>query len=362
MGVLLSATLAGLAGCTGPSITASDAPTLPTSALATVTAFPAASIIAVGGTQQLSAAGATFAGDIVTAFDSVVFQFANLADSNRVKLSSSGQITGLAAGNNVLINVLGFKGAAVRGDQVVVQVTPTAVSGLTFSIQPVAPDSAKLAAGTTKTIVPLVKNSSGQSVTNPAVIYKIRGSDSTRVDTFRGNVAYRINAFDNLPVRTRTANTSLATNQIVALAGEGTAWLYATISAYGQVLSDSVQYTFTYPYTQTLTTTKTNLAVTSLYQDQIVTLAPGAVVTFANGVASTDPLTMTYTFDNPAAATAPSPASTIGGASGNVTTLTGGQSSRRQFLTPGTYHWTVTPTGGPAPWPGQVLAGTIVIK
>ena len=358
-----------IVGCVGESITQPGIPTLPTSAISYVKGFPDASIVAIGGTQQLSATGITLAGESITAFDSVVYQYRTLSDSVRLRLSNTGLVTGLSSTgtNPVLVNVIAFKGSSIRGDQVVVQVTPTAASGLQLSVQPIPPDSARLASGTTKTIVPTLRDpTTGVSVSNPAVKYTVKGSDSARVDVFRGTVRYipdfaNLNDFVvvNAPP---TTNSRINPNQIVALAGEGSAWIYATISAYGTILRDSVRYTFTYPFAQTISTVKDNLALQNIYANQMVTLAPGATVSFQNGVSSADPLTVAYSFDNPAGASAASPASVDGGSVGNVTPLTGGQTSRRRFLSPGTYRWTMTAAGGPAPWPGQTLSGTIVIK
>src|SRR6266542_66575 len=325
LGVALAAT-----ACVGDKITAVDFPQLPATALSLIKVQPQASIIAVGGTQQLTPVGFSYAGQPVTAFDSVWYVFKTPADSTRLSISKTGVVTGLAGGGaNILVDVIAFKDGAVRGDEVPVQVTATSQSGLTLSIQPVAPDSAKLAAGTVKTITPVVRNpTTGASVSNPAVRYLIKGSDSSRIDVFRGPVSFNFgNGGVDVINPVNALFPSIAVNQIVAISGTGTAWIYASITAYGQVLQDSVKYTLSYPFAKTLSTTKINLAIANFYAGQAVTLAPGATVTFQNGIASTDPLTITYTFDNPAGATAATPASTIGGSSGNVTTLTGGHVS-----------------------------------
>ena len=357
--------VAATIGCVGDGVTALTKPALPATALAFVTGSPTASIVAIGATQQLSATGSTVTAAPLT-LDRPIFQFNTLADSVRMKLdTATGLVKALASTGStpVRINVLGIKDGVMRGDQVIIQVTPTAVSGLAFSIQPIAPDSAKLSAGTTKTINPVLQNPiTGVSVPTPAVMFKMKGADSLRVDTFRGVVSYRHTLTDIMNVRVPASPTATLPNQITPLVPEGKAWIYATVVAYGTPLTDSVQYTFSYPFTQTIGTGKANLAIQSQYADVTVTLAAGATVTFQNTVATADPLTIAYTFDNPAAATATSPPSTTGGASGNVTALSGGQTSRRQFLTPGTYKWTTTAAGGPAPWPGQTQSGTIVIK
>src|SRR5256885_682031 len=93
------------AGCVGDKITSLDVPELPATALSLITGQPQASIIAVGGTQQLSAAGLSFDGQPVTAFDSVWYRYKTPADSTRLEISSTGLLTGLTAGGAaVLVN------------------------------------------------------------------------------------------------------------------------------------------------------------------------------------------------------------------------------------------------------------------
>src|SRR2546430_10635570 len=118
--VLCSAIVA-VAGCSGDSVTRISAPGIPADALAFINASPPASIIAVGGTQQVTVSGGDYSGDAITTFDSVVYQLNTRADSTRVRVSSDGLLTHLATGSgNVLINVIAFKGRAIRGDQIAV--------------------------------------------------------------------------------------------------------------------------------------------------------------------------------------------------------------------------------------------------
>lgn len=351
-----------LAGCIGPST--KSLPDLPLNmdALASLSVSPPVSIIAVGSTQQLNTTATAFDGTSVTTFDSVLYRYSTASDSVFLRMSPAGLLTGIQPKNGtIFILIFGFRGDAVRGDVVLSAVTASPIAGLTMSIQPIAPDSAKLASGTTKSIIPVVRNpNTAVSIANLPMRYAVKGTDASRMDVFNPFMSL-INGSDRFTIRGATIN-NFSSNQIRALSGEGTVWIYATMTAYGTPLQDSVQYTLSYPYTATIAVTKDNLEVVSLYAGQVITLAPGAVVTFQNGIASSDPLTVTYVFDNPAAALAASPPSTTGGSAGNVTTLTGGQNTRRQFATPGTYHWTMTGAGGPAPWAGQTLLGTIVIK
>lgn len=369
-----SMTLLGLGivmtvGCVGRSMTTLPAMPLSKTAPAWLIVSPPVSIIAVGGTQLLSLTSNSYGGTPVTTFDSVMYIYSSISDSTIIGLASTGVMTGRSASPaTVRVNVFAFQGNGVVGDQVLAQVTPTVMPGLALSIQPVAPDSAKLAASTVKTILPVLRNATtGLSLANPPMRYLVRGADSAKVEVYEQSISISGNGGQDIFVVRAGNNSSsngafLQPNQIEALKGEGSVWIYALASVYGTILQDSVLYTLTYPYTVTIPTVKANLAVVSIYANQTVTLARGATVTFQNGVAATDPLTMAYTFDNPAAATAASPASTTGGAAGNVTLLTGGQTSRRQFLTPGTYRWTTTTAGGPAPWPGQNVTGSVLIK
>jgi hypothetical protein len=316
----------------------------------------------------------TLTGGPATEFDSVKYVLDAISDSVRVNVTPAGLVTGLAPTSiPVQIDLLAFANGTVRADKVLVNVTPTATSGLTLSLQPTASDSTKLASGSAKSIIPLLRNpTTGDTVAVPLLQYDVNPSDATRVAAYTSFIRMST-AFNGLLVERRLITpTALTQNQIMPLVGEGTAWIYGEVNAYGSLLRDSVLYTFTYPYTATVATHKSNLALlmtvnagSALSSPAAVTLtlAPGAIVTFSNSVPSTDSLTITYTFDTPAAATAPpgSP-STAGGASGNVTPLAGGQSSRRQFLTPGTYHWTTDAAGGPAPWPGQTFTGTIIVQ
>lgn len=323
---------------------------------------PRVSIIAVNGTLQLNVTGRSLTGTPIDGFDSVTFALVRPADTLRVRLTSSGHVTGLAPSSgtaHVELNAYAYKGKSIRVARALVQVTPAIVPGTILSIQPAPPDSAKLAQGVTKTIIPVLRNpTTGARVASPVVWYTVRPADELRIGRYQPRLV--------TPEGTVTQwfpSPAPAPNQIRASAGEGTVWIYARINVYGTTLTDSVLYTLSYPYVLTILTEKVNLKVASkTAANQEYNLAPGAQVTFRNGVAPTDPLLVTYTFDNPSAATAPSPLPAVGGTTGNLTPLKGGQSSTRRFLTPGTYRWTATASGGPDPWPGQTVTGTIVIK
>src|SRR2546423_437981 len=99
--VLLATAVLGIAlattACVGDKITAVDAPQLPTTALSLIKVQPQASIIAVGGTQQLTPLGLDYSGQPVTAFDSLWYVYKTPADSTRLRISKTGVVTGLIA-------------------------------------------------------------------------------------------------------------------------------------------------------------------------------------------------------------------------------------------------------------------------
>lgn len=328
--------------------------------IGSLTAAPRVILVAVGSTAQVGFATRALTGAPLNPLDSVLFHLNTLSDTLRVKVSRTGLITALSPTTTpVLLNVFGFKAGVAKADQVFVQVTSSAIAGLSLSLQPVAPDSARLAAGTAKTIVPVLRNAStGQSMANLVMRYFVSAEDAKRVLVYTPALRVPGGTILQLP----PPFPSPGPDQIVALVSEGTGWIHGELDAYGTRLRDSVQYTFTYPFSITIRTRKENLAITSVFDGRTVTLAAGAVVTFANQLAADDPTAITYSFDNPGAATAASPASTSGGGAGDVTPLSGGQSSRRRFLSAGTYRWTRTAIGGSAPFAGQTASGTIIIR
>jgi len=361
----LAMAIAGAAGCVGDPAALSS-PNAPDTIMSAVQISPAVAVVSVGGTQQFTIAGTTLAGTPFTAFDSVVYSLNTLSDTARATITPDGMLRGTGVSTAaVLVNVLAYQRGAIRFDQALVQVTAAVVPVTALSIQPVAPDSAKLSSGIAKSIVPRLWNPvTNESVANPVMQYRVSPADAQKVALYFPTKSITT-PYGGYTVQTSrfigSKSISPTANQIVPLVSEGSVWIYGAVTAYGTPLKDSVLYTFTYPYTATVTANKTNLELTSLSENQIVTLMHGATVTFTNGVAGTDPLTIAFTFSDSTAATAASPAATTGGASGNVTALRGGQSSTRVFATPGTYTWTAA-AAGQAPWEGQVVHGTLVIK
>lgn len=345
-----------LAACTGDLAVSPNV--APEDAVGAIAVSPGVSIVAVGQTQQLTVTAHALTSAPIT-LDSVVYRLNTLADTARVKLSASGLVTALAPSTSaILVNVFGYKDGAVKADQAMLQTTAAAVSGLTLSIQPPSGDSTRLAAGTAKTIVARVWNPvTGDSVTKPIVRFTVGTGDSTRVAVYIPTLT----SPSGQTTVVHPSSLSASAAQIRPLAGEGTVWIHAAITAFGTVLQDSVLYTLTYPFTQTISIGTQGNGVVSSYKDQTVTLAPGATITFTNNTSNLTGFGIAISFDNPSAATAAASPSVPGGSSGNVTTLTSGQSSARRFLMAGTYHWTML-ASGPTPYGGQTFSGTIVIK
>jgi hypothetical protein len=352
-----------LAACSSDKLTAEvHAPAATTLGAAGVE--PAAAIIAVGDTIQLTVQGATLTGVPVPAneLDSVRYALVTAGDSVRARVDRvTGAVVGVApsAGpNHVRVNVFLFKGRVAAGAQALVQVTQGQIDGpLALSIQPASPAAAQLTTGVARTTTPAIWDAATHdSVDQPLVRYMVKSADTLRVGIYLPNVIIPddINP-DRLTLLPRQSPT-VRPDQILPYVGEGSAWVYAEVTAYGQPLRDSTLYTFVHPSSMTITTTKTNLAVTAVgYQDQVLTLAPGAIVTFKNGVG--DAMRVAYTFDQPDEATA------VGsGTAGNIAPLSAGQTARRQFLHAGTYRWTATASNAGAPWDGQTVTGVIRIE
>lgn len=328
-----------------------------TEALASVTVSPSAAILAVGQTRQFALTGVSMAGMPIMGFDEVRYVLGTAADSVRLRLAVDGAVSAIAPGNLMLVNVLVERNGEFKGDQALVQVTATPVSGVALSIQP--SDSAKLAAGALKTMTPVLRNAgTGLSVPSPVVRYSVRPADAKRVALYRPSITV---GGINVQIAPSLAPTA---SQIGALAAEGATWIHGTVDAYGTLLRDSVLLTFSYPFRATIATGLAGAMIAADANGRSITLAPGATVTFRSDVFSVVAplLTIAYTFDNPGAATAATPVATVGGASGNITPLPPGEITTRRFLVAGTYRWTAVAAGGTAPWSDQMLTGSIVIR
>jgi hypothetical protein len=132
-------------------------------------------------------------------------------------------------------------------------------------------------------------------------------------------------------------------NEIIPKVGEGSVWIHADVFAYGARLRDSVQYTFSYAYAASfdIRTNQIRLGLENA-ANRTVYLAPGGTLSIMNSYADSVGVSITASFSGPSTPAEAIPASSSGGSSGDMTPISGGQSSRRRFLTPGRYTWTIT--------------------
>lgn len=355
-----------LVACSGDQGVAT-APRSPASTLGTIIIAPLNAVIAVGDTLPLTFSARSLTGTAITQFDSVHYFLQNVSDSLRVTLLPTGQVIGRAvSGTNapVLVDLLVFKDGLVAGDQSIVQVTATKFAGATLSIQPVGSDSAKIAWGSTKRIVPVIKNAGGQSVSNPNVRFEYGPGDSTTLQCYVPTIqAVGVLTRAQLQMSDCGYNANAGTvrlDQIHAFR-KGTAWVHARVLVYGVMLHDSVQYTISNTYSGTVAIYPSNFFAGSPPSNIFV--APGARVTFLNGFDPSVGVSIGFTFDHPEVALAGTPPATNGGSSGNVSPITSDQvTSYRIFRTPGVYTWTATIFGGIAPYTGQTSTGTITVE
>jgi len=369
LGALAAYTLAActLTACTGDKGTApAIRPAATTLGSARVSPYNA--VMAVGDTLTLVVTGRTLSGAPLAGFDSVQYILQDPTDSLRVHLSATGVVTAVTpSGTNapVFVQVIAFKDGLARADQSIIQIVPTAFAGATLSIQPVPPDSAKMAWGDSKTITPAIQNTSGQSVDQPMVRYEYGPGDSTTMQCYVPNLV----ATGTL-TQAQLQLTGCGTNNNAGQVGlnnihafkTGTAWVHANVMVFGVMLRDSVQYTLTNPYSGFIYASTYYLAgnqpgISSIY------IAPGGTVTFYNGFPEALGISVGFTFNDPSAATAATPVPDFGGTTGNVTPLTTSQAqSTRQFLTPGVYEWTATLYGGVPPYTGATWSGSITVQ
>jgi len=321
--------------------------------------------MAVGDTLSVTASAKTLTGQSLTVVDSVRYALQTITDTLRVRVSSAGVVTALApSGNNpVILNVFVFKDGVARADQSVIQITDTAIPNATLSIHPdPVTDSARVAVNSSKTIVPVIMDSStGVAVDNPQLRLTFHDADSLKV----GCYAPSFGDFGVIPsalLNVSNCGAGTGFNELRALT-TGTVWVIATANVYGRSLRDSVLYTLTNPFSGSVYVTAINLTV---YGGQAVTgiiyIAPGGTISFSNNFDPALAATVDYVFNDPTAATAANPPSDVGGVAGNVTLLNSYETSSRVFLTPGTYTYTATIHGSVAPFTGATVTGQIVVQ
>lgn len=353
-----------MAACVGDK---ASAPSLhdPSEMLNSVAATPQNVIMAVGDTFSVQLSAATLNGSAVASLDSVKYVLNNIVDTIRVRVSPAGLVTARASSGSspVLLNIFAFKDGAAALDQIVIQVTDLSFTGASLSIHPTNPsDSTRLAIGNAKTITPVIKNlTTNQSVPGPRLRLSSSGEDARKIGCYNRSISSNTAAFSitSAQLLLNQCAATFGLNQIRAIA-TGTVWVRAVAMVYGVVLQDSVQYTLTNAFQVYSGVSNNNLQI--ICGGCYALIAPGGKVTFQNGFRAGLGVTVTFAFENPTAAMAATPPSSVGGQSGNVTTLTAGQSSDRMFLTPGTYKWTETVSGATPPFTNGTYEGQVVVQ
>jgi len=352
-----------LAGCSQDH---GVAPTVrsPEATLGVIHASPLNAILAVGQTVQIDVAGQALSGQAITTFDSVVFATQSATDTLRVQVSPTGLVTGRAASgsNPVLLNVFAFKDGVIRADQVILQVTDSAITAPTLSIQPGPGESTTLSQNSSMQLTPVVRNALGSSVPYVSLRLLYHDADLGKLGCYVPNFP-DVGKYTSTELSLPTCASSVGLNSIVATDRSGSVWVIADASVYGVHLRDSVQYTMINPPSGLVAFLPRNLSLqggTTLFG--AVYIVPGGQVTFYNFFDTGLGTSIDVVFDNPGAVAAVSPPSTTGGSSGNITALLGGQQTLRTFPTPGTYHYTATLSGSIAPFSGAQTSGEIVVQ
>jgi len=336
----------------------------PTTTLGTITLSPLNVVMAVGDTVRVSPIGVTLSGAPVTSYDSVLYVFSDPNDSLRVSVSSTGLVTGLTPSNSpVLLNVVAFKGGYAAANQAILQITATKFSGAVLSVQPVPPDSAKLAGGENKFIVPLIWNpTTGETVDNPQIRFAFTKTECQYVACYQPQIpAVGALTSDQLTLDDNGQPRYTRLDQFTPLGKPGTVWVRAEVLVYGVMLRDSVQYTLTYTLNNEVDLDTRGLSGSSNLRGGTY-IAPGGNVLFYNNVSPSLGATVSVEFDDPSAALAIDPPSDVGGASGNITPMESYTYTQRLFVTPGTYHWTATINGSVPPYAGAKIYGVIYVE
>ncbi len=360
--LVLFAALVGSASCMEDKGTSPELGD-PAATIGTISVYPPNAIMAVGQTLQLTITGKTLTGEPITQFDSIVYVYtSNRADTVKIKANQDGTIEALTVTQDyspVILSIVPFKNGVGKSDDIIIQVTQNALSGLSMSIQPIPPDSAKLALGEYKYIEPVISNSSGESVIAPQLRMDVTREGAQKIIGYGPTCPSQLTTVEYGAVCQRVSGVDWAIDIIGAQGYEGSAWVYATVNAYGTVLKDSVEYTVSPPYRQQTYISAYQSVTLRNDSEGIIYLSPGGTWSFTNGLSATlGDVPISVTFNDPSAASA----TTIGGASGNIIDLRPGQGTQRRFMTAGTYTWTAIAGGTVKPFAGQTTGGTIIVK
>lgn len=354
MGVGLALLLAACVGDKGVAPSTRS----PSGTLGTVIVTPLNAIMAVGDTVRLTVAGQSILDQPMSDFDSVTFSLGSLVDTLRVHLAPDGLVTALSpsgAGSPVQINVVAFRAGVAKADQALIQITSTAIAGLTLSIHPVPPDSTKLAQGAFKQVTPIVWNPvTNESVDGPVLRLEQTVGEAKLVCQlpYVQVVDYTIEQLGGNVCRG-------GANYIQASSSLGMTWVKAQVLAYGTLLRDSVQYTLTYPYLSFIVVGSSGTLTIMPTRRLNAVIAPGGTVIFASYIPQATGATMNFTFSDSTVALS----SGDGTGAGNIYGLEGsGGQANRIFQQTGTYTWTATVIGGIAPFTGQSISGKIIVQ
>lgn len=355
--------VAAITACVGDNRVA---PTLrpEDSTLGKIQISPLNAIMAVGDTLSLTVTGRTLSGAPIASFDSVMYLLQNVTDSIRLRVSSSGVVTALApSGYNgaMPIQVMAFKDGLVRAEVAFVQVTATSFAGATLSIQPSSPEDAQIVVGHDRSLVPVIRNpTTGEYVDGPLIRYEYGAGDSTTMQCYSPSFV-PVGSITLQQLKTSSCGTAnMGLNQIHGNI-KGTAWVVANVTVYGVPLRDSVQYTVTNSTEQYVIINAVSMGLQGPSFNSFV-IAPGGIIYFNNNFSPEFGASITWTFDDPSAASATDPPSDQGGASGNITAVPPYGYSARQFMTAGSYTWTATVIGGVPPFTGATVQGTVIVQ
>lgn len=284
--------------------------------MATAVINPGGSTIVVGGTEQLSVVGLTLDGKVIPTLDSVKYKSLDLTT---LTVDANGLVTALRATTTnassgavpVQIQATVYAGGVTRTASAYISVTATRLPVASLDIHS---GVTSIPLGTTNFIKPVFKDSSGNDLSD-AGIY------ATRV----------------FPAGAAVANVVIW-NGLVQPYGLGQYWLYATTTAYGITLSDSVLLTFgnrtalTVYFINDFTTSQPIIYMNGFTAHTQFYLGAGAVVTFTNQFS----YPVAVTFDDSTHVTG-----------GNIASLAAFASVTRTFPTTGHFSW--TETGSPKP-------------